>query len=112
MKRSIIAVYCISIFLLVSCYDSKNINTAAPSPEAPSQISEILSELNSWYTEELYVFECHKQFPGRVASSQTGGWALSHKRLLKDLGIYVRWNCVNQAYEIIQEEDSTPVCNC
>lgn len=112
MKRSTVAVYCISIFLVVSCYVSKGINTATTSPEASSQVSEILSKLNSWHTEELYVFECHKQFPGRVASGQTGGWVLSHKRLLKDLGIYVHWNCVNQAYEIIQAEDSTPVCNC
>jgi hypothetical protein len=106
MKSLTVTVYCISVLLLVSCYPSKGIT---PSPE--SQVTEILSKLNSWPAEELHVFECQKQFPGRVASGQTGGWVLSHKRLLEDVGIFVRWNCVTQADEIM-EEDAPPICNC
>ena len=57
------------------------------------------------------VFECHED-PDRVASGETGGWIIAHKRILKDLGVHIRWNCEHKAYEIVQEENLTPICGC
>ena len=110
MKKFAIAVYSVFIFLLAGCYFSKDINSVTRSIDT-SRVSETLSKLNSWDSEELNVFECHTD-SDLVASSQTGGWIVAHKRELKDLGIYVRWNCEDKIYEIVGEENAPPECSC
>jgi hypothetical protein len=87
--------------------------TASLTPSPPSSvISENLASLNEWDHEELDVYECPSRHPGREAAGETGGWIISHKQALKDLGVYVRWNCETKAFEITTEENQTSLCGC
>ena len=69
---------------------------------------EILDDLNEWDIEELDIFENPDKYPNRMASGETGGWVLSHKRELKELGYSVRWNNDKKLYELepIEEKEN------
>ena len=113
IKNISIAICCLSVFLLVNSRDSTGINTAASPSQVPSQSSEILFKLNQWDSEELNEFECPDRYPDRVPSSQTGGWIISHKRMLEGMGVYVRWNCEGKEFEIVSDGlSSIPICGC
>ncbi len=111
--RKFICISCMTIFLLASCNIPKTytFSNATPTPTR-LPILGILRELNQWDKEELDVLECSNSYPNRLPADDTSGWVTFHKRRLRDLGVYVRWNCKAKAYEFTTIDDLTPECGC
>jgi hypothetical protein len=65
-----------------------------------TEAERLLAELNSWPEDELDAYERPEEYPGFVSSGETGGWVLTHKELLKDEGVRVKWNAEKMQYEI------------
>jgi hypothetical protein len=64
-----------------------------------TEAERLLSELNSWPEDELDAYERPGEYPGLFASGETVGWVETHKELLKDEGIRVKWNTAKKIYE-------------
>jgi hypothetical protein len=69
--------------------------------------------LNDWDLEDMDILECPNRYPpGYVASGEASAWIHIDKLKLRDLGVYVRWNCKISAFEITTKDDVSPECGC
>jgi len=86
----------------------------APTPTVQREISPearaALYKLNSWPPTAVDSVECPDRYPLTVDTGETTSWTRNQKRVLKELGYSVRWNCREMKYEIAESEE--PVCDC
>ena len=114
MRKMIIAFYCLTAFLLCSCSHPKT-TTPLPPTRTPLIASDILAGLNRWNANNLQdvdVALCSNRHPNREPSGETRALITESYRNLKELGLYVRWNCATQSFEITTQEDQKSRCDC
>jgi len=109
-QKLILVLYSLVVILLVSCEVPKNKLTPTPAPT--SSVLEILDELRRPGVENLDIYLCPSRHTDVFPSGQTVGWVLTRTEKLKKLGVYVRWDCKTQAFEITTEEDQKSRCDC
>ena len=111
MKKSTIVMSLLITILLFNCGGQKS---ATPSVMPTSSlVAETLAKLNQWDAEDLNTLECiSRGNPNLVPSGEVKGWVVLYQQELKDLGVYVRWNCKTKRFEITTKENQMSLCGC
>jgi hypothetical protein len=111
MHKWLIAFYGLILFLLVGCGP---VTPVLPT-KTPVAVSVMIASLNRWaseYAEFIDIVMCPSRHPSVVDMGQMTAAIFRSKKKLKDLGVYVRWNCATQSFEITTEESQKSLCEC
>ena len=113
-RKLILAIYCTSIFFLINCAGPKEAISYSTATTRPSlTVAEILAQLNYPKAEDIDVFTCpNRHPPNYFPSGEVISWVITREEKLKKMGVFVRWDCETQAFEITTKDNSTSKCGC